>query len=170
MKAITLERMRQQQEPKRQQQEPRLPQRQEPKLQRQQGLLQVQEQGLAEELYQQIREGESDFADLAAVHSLGREAQSRGQFGPEPLGDQHPELASRLRSGHPGQLWPPFEVETIWVVLRLETAALSVLDEPLRQRLQQELMEAWMQERTRQILSGEPLPPLPLPKGMEVAT
>ena len=132
-------------------------------------LLQVQEQGLAEELYQQIREGESDFADLAAVHSLGREAQSRGQIGPEPLGDQHPELASRLRSGNPGQLWPPFEVETIWVVLRLETAALSVLDEPLRQRLQQELMDAWMQERTRQILSGEPLPPLPLPKGMEVA-
>jgi len=132
-------------------------------------LLQVQEQGLAEELYQQIREGESDFADLAAAHSLGREAQSRGQIGPEPLGDQHPELASRLRSGNPGQLWPPFEVETIWVVLRLETAALSVLDEPLRQRLQQELMEAWMQERTRQILSGEPLPPLPLPKGMEVA-
>ena len=134
-------------------------------------LLQVQEQGLAEELYQQIREGESDFADLAVVHSLGREAQSRGQIGPEPLGDQHPELASRLRSGHPGQLWPPFEVEGagLWVVLRLETAALSALDEPLRQRLQQDLMDEWMQERTRQILSGEPLPPLPLPKGMEVA-
>jgi hypothetical protein len=30
-------------------------------------------------------------------------------------------------------------VQTIWVVLRLETAALSVLDEPLRQRLQQAL-------------------------------
>jgi len=133
-------------------------------------LLQVQEQGVAEELYQQIREGESDFADLAALHSLGREAQSRGQIGPEPLGDQHPELASRLRSGSAGQLWPPFEVEGagLWVVLRLETSALSALDEPLRQRLQQELMDAWMQERTRQILSGEPLPPLPLPKGLEV--
>ena len=132
-------------------------------------LLQVQEQGLAEELYQQIREGEAEFADLAPGHSLGREAQSRGQIGPEPLGDQHPELASRLRSGRTGQLWPPFEVEGIWVVLRLETASLSALDDPLRQRLLQELMEAWMEERTRQILAGEPPAPLPLPKGMEVA-
>jgi len=131
-------------------------------------VLQVTEQGLAEELYQQIREGEALFSDLAAAHSLGREAQSRGQIGPEPLGDQHPELASRLRSGQPGQLWPPFEVETIWVVLRLETASFATLDEPLRQRLLQELMEAWMAERTRQILAGETLPPLPLPKGMEV--
>ena len=131
-------------------------------------VLQVQEPGLAEELYQQIREGEADFADLAAAYSLGREAQSRGQIGPEPLGDQHPELASRLRSGNPGQLWPPFEVEGIWVVLRLETSTFSALDEALRQRLLQELMDAWMQERTRQILAGEPLAPLPLPKGMEV--
>ncbi len=132
-------------------------------------VLQVVDPGLAEELYQQIREGEQSFADLAAAHSLGREAQSRGQIGPEPLGDQHPEVASRLRSGKPGQLWPPFEVEGIWVVLRLETAALAALDEPLRQRLLQELMDAWMEERTRQILAGEALPPLPLPKGMEAA-
>ena len=130
-------------------------------------VLQVADQGLAEELYQQIREGEAQFADLAAAHSLGREAQSRGQIGPEPFGDQHPELASRLRSGRPGQLWPPFEVEDIWVVLRLETATLSALDEPLRQRLLQELMQAWMEQRTRQILAGEVLPPLPLPRGME---
>ena len=131
-------------------------------------VLQVHDQGLAEELYQQIREGESEFAALAAVHSLGREAQSRGQIGPEPLGDQHPALVSRLRSGEPGQLWPPFEVEGIWVVLRLETASLSALDEPLRQRLLQELMDGWMEERTRQVLAGDVLPPLPLPKGMEV--
>lgn len=132
-------------------------------------VLQVKEQGLAEELYQQIREGEAEFADLAAAHSLGREAQSRGQIGPEPLGDQHPELASRLRSGTPGQLWPPFEVEGIWVVMRLETAAFSALDEALRQRLLQELMDVWMEERTRQILAGETLAPLPLPRGMEPA-
>jgi hypothetical protein len=132
-------------------------------------VLQVNEQGLAEELYQQIREGEALFGDLAAVHSLGRETESRGQIGPEPLGDQHPELASRLRSGKPGQLWPPFEVAGVWVVLRLESASLAALDEPLRQRLLQELMDGWMEERTRQILAGEELPPLPLPKGMELA-
>ena len=132
-------------------------------------VLQVNEQGLAEELYQQIREGEALFADLAALHSLGRETESRGQIGPEPLGDQHPDLASRLRSGKPGQLWPPFEVAGVWVVLRLETASMAALDEPLRQRLLQELLDAWMEERTRQILAGEVLPPLPLPKGFEVA-
>ncbi|MEN9387801.1 MAG: hypothetical protein RLZZ255_777 [Cyanobacteriota bacterium] len=132
-------------------------------------VIQVHYSGLAEELYQQIREGEAEFAELAAVHSLGREAQSRGQIGPEPLGDQHPELASRLRTGSPGQLWPPFEVNGLWVVLRLETASLSALDDGLRQRLLQELMDGWMEERTRQILAGEPLAPLPLPRGMEAA-
>ena len=78
-------------------------------------------------------------------------------------------MASRLRSGKPGQLWPPFEVAGVWVVLRLETASMAALDEPLRQRLLQELLDAWMEERTRQILAGEVLPPLPLPKGFEVA-
>ena len=127
-------------------------------------VIQVQEQGLAEELYHQIREGEAQFGDLAVVHTLGREAQSRGQIGPEPMGSQHPALVSRLRSGQPGQLWPPFEAEDVWVVLRLEHAALMPLDDQMRQLLLDELMQEWMDERIRILLAGEPLPPLPLPQ------
>jgi len=127
-------------------------------------VIQVQEQGLAEELYHQIREGEAQFGDLAVVHTLGREAQSRGQIGPEPMGSQHPALLSRLRSGKPGQLWPPFEAEDVWVVLRLEHAALMPLDDQMRQLLLDELMQEWMDERIRMVLAGEPLPPVPLPQ------
>ncbi|MGA0021405.1 MAG: peptidylprolyl isomerase [Vulcanococcus sp.] len=127
-------------------------------------VIQVQEQGLAEEIYHQIREGEAQFGDLAVIHTLGREAQSRGQIGPEPMGRQHPELVSRLRSGSTGQLWPPFEAEGVWVVLRLEHAALMPLDGQVREQLLDELMQEWMDERIRILLSGEPLPALPFPQ------
>ncbi|MFZ9947733.1 MAG: hypothetical protein ACO3FN_11775, partial [Vulcanococcus sp.] len=77
---------------------------------------------------------------------------------------QHPELVSRLRSGSTGQLWPPFEAEGVWVVLRLEHAALMPLDGQVREQLLDELMQEWMDERIRILLSGEPLPALPFPQ------
>ena len=124
-------------------------------------LLRVSERALAEEYHQRIATGEADFAEVASSHSEGRERLSRGVIGPLPIVAAHPEIAGRLRVGKPGQLWPPFRVSTVWVVLRLEEQVPARLNESARSRMMGELFEAWLKERVDQVLSGEPLPALP---------
>lgn len=124
-------------------------------------LLRLSDQALAEELHQRILEGEADFADLVESHSSGQECHTRGLIGPVPLAAAHASLASRLRVGRPGQLWPPFQAGDTWVVLRLERLLPARLNEQTRSRMMEELFQAWLQERVTLLLQGEPLPALP---------
>ncbi len=131
-------------------------------------LLRVNNRALAEELHQRLCEGESDFASLAAHYAEGPERQSRGLIGPMPLTAAHAEISDRLRVGQLGQLWPPFAVGDVWVLLRLEQKLPARLNSETSSRMMDELFEAWMDERVRLLLSGEPLPPLPpLPAATE---
>ena len=124
-------------------------------------LLRVGDQALAEELYQRLRDDGADFGDLAERHAEGRERLSRGLIGPLPISSAHASIASRLRIGQPGQLWPPFAVEGVWVVVRLEQKIPARLNDPTRSRMMDELFEQWVGERVDLILAGEPLPALP---------
>jgi parvulin-like peptidyl-prolyl isomerase len=127
-------------------------------------LLRVADRQLAEELYQRLRDDNADFGALAARYGEGRERHSRGLFGPLPLAAAHPEISGRLRVGQPGQLWPPFAANQHWVLLRLEQQLPARLNEPTRERMLDELFEAWLQQRLQLLLSGEPLPELaPIP-------
>lgn len=127
-------------------------------------LLRLDDQELAEELHQQILEGEADFPELARRYSSGPERFSHGQVGPLPLSAGHEEVVRRLRVGEPGQVWPPFHLVNIWVVLRFEQLFPAQLDQPMRARLLEEIFEIWLGERVRLLLAAEPLPPLPLHK------
>ena len=124
-------------------------------------MVRVQEEAIAEEIYQRIREGEADFPELAAAFSLGSERDTRGQVGPMPLSIAHEELVRRLRVSRPGQLWAPFFVVDIWVVFRFEQLLPASLDDDVRQQMLGELFDDWFDERVRQVLAAEPLPPLP---------
>ena len=83
-------------------------------------LLRVSKRAVAEEYHQRIASGEADFAETASRPRRRQGAASRGVIGPLPIAAAHPEIAGRLRVGKPGQLWPPFQVSTVWVVVRLE--------------------------------------------------
>ena len=124
-------------------------------------LLRVQERTLAEELHQRITEGEADFTELAPRFSTGQERHTRGVIGPLPMAMAHAEIASRLRIGQPGQLWPPFPVADVWVVLRLEQQLPTRLNAETRSRMMEELFQAWLDDRVALLLAGEPLPALP---------
>jgi parvulin-like peptidyl-prolyl isomerase len=131
-------------------------------------LLRVSDVDLAAELHQRIQEGEATFAALAATHSEGLERHSNGVIGPMPILTAHPEISSRLRVGQPGQLWPPFQVDRFWIVVRLEEHLPARLDEPTALRMLEELFETWLKERVNLILADEPLPALPaLPAATE---
>lgn len=127
-------------------------------------LLRLEDQELAEELHQQILEGEADFPELARRYSSGPERFSHGQVGPLPLSAGHDELVRRLRAGVPGQVWPPFHLVNIWVLLRFEQLFPAQLDEPMRARMLEEIFDLWVDARVQTLLAAESLPPLPLHK------
>ncbi|MFN9619137.1 MAG: peptidylprolyl isomerase [Synechococcaceae cyanobacterium] len=131
-------------------------------------LIRVEEQELAEELYQQLREGEADFPELARQHSRGQERFTRGLVGPVPISRAHPEVVNRLRSGEPGQLWEPFELPDVWLVMRLEQVFPAELDEAMAERMMAESFDRWFNERVRMLMAGETLPSLPRQR-LEVA-
>lgn len=127
-------------------------------------LIRVEDQDVALELYQRLVEGEADFDTLAPEFSQGAERESGGRIGPHSLMACHPELSARFRVSQPGQLWEPFFVVNIWVILRVEELISAALDQSMRQNLINELYNDWVEERVQQLLRGEPLAALPLPR------
>lgn len=125
-------------------------------------LIRTDDHDVALELYQRVVEGEDDFETLAAEFSSGSEQQTGGRVGPHSLMAAHPELSARLRVSQEGQLWEPFFVVDIWVLLRLEQRLSAQLDEAMRQTLLAELFNEWVMGRVNQLLRGEPLSALPL--------
>jgi hypothetical protein len=124
-------------------------------------LLRVKDQELAEELYHRIKEGEADFPALSQLYSEGQEKKTRGLIGPVPLAAGHPDLAAKLRISRPGQLWPPFLIVDVWVVLRFEQLFPAQLNNETRDRMIEELFQVWFNQRVASLMQGEPLPPLP---------
>jgi parvulin-like peptidyl-prolyl isomerase len=107
-------------------------------------LIRTKDAGIAQELFFQIQEGESTFADLAREYSQGAEAQTGGLIGPVELNVPHPQIARTLAVSKPGQLWPPLRVGDWVVILRLEKYISCELDPPTRQRLRDDLFQQWL--------------------------
>ena len=90
---------------------------------------------LVSELYQQLREGESSFEQLAHQAQVAL-------IGPVQMAQLPADLAALLRISEVGVLWPPRQQpDGSWQVLRLETRFPAVLDESLRHQLLAELGE-----------------------------
>ncbi|MEN9766107.1 MAG: hypothetical protein RLZZ32_67 [Cyanobacteriota bacterium] len=114
-------------------------------------LLRLRDAELAAELYQQIKEGEALFSDLASRFSEGPEKRSGGLLGPVPLSQPHPALAKLLQVSQPGQLWPPKVLDGWWVVVRLEKLMPATLDPALQERLLLEEGERALQRQLQQL-------------------
>lgn len=116
---------------------------------------------LAFELHQRLIEKEETFEALARMYSEGPEKETEGKIGPVPLSQAHPVLAEKLRISHPGQLWEPFFLKDIWVILKLDNWVGARLDESTKQQMVEELFAEWLHNRALQILDGHTPPPLP---------
>ncbi len=123
-------------------------------------LLRVSDRDTAEELHFQLQEGEADFPSLVAAHSEGQERATRGLIGPIALTAGHPALVERLRVSRPGQLWPPFEVAGLWLLVRLEQRFPAQLDDAMRAAMVDELFQLWFKEQVKLLMAGEELMPL----------
>ncbi|EAQ74124.1 MULTISPECIES: peptidylprolyl isomerase [unclassified Synechococcus] len=131
-------------------------------------LLRVSDRDLADELYHQVLEGEQDFATLAETYSEGNETVTRGLIGPISATAGHPLLIEKLRVGSPGQIWAPFEIENVWVVVRLEQRFPAELDERMRQLMVDELFGIWFNEQVILLMAGEE--PMAMPPASELSS
>lgn len=114
-------------------------------------LIRTKDGELAQELYFRIQEGEQFFAELAREYSQGPEAQTGGIIGPVELSSIPPTLARLLLVIQPGQLCPLLSWGEWLIIVQLEKLIPAQLDEAMRQRLLNELFQAWLQEQISQL-------------------
>ncbi|WP_392477869.1 glycosyltransferase [Nostoc sp. C110] len=110
-------------------------------------LIRIRDRAVAQELYFRLLEGEQSFAELARQYSQGAEAQTGGLMGPIALSVPHPKLARLLAFSQPGQLSLPTNIGDWWLIVRLEKFIPSQFDEPMRQRLLNELFAGWLKDQ-----------------------
>jgi hypothetical protein len=108
-------------------------------------LMRLSQQGLAEELYLRLIDDDASFGDLAGRHSLGEENLTRGIVGPIEISQLHPTLQGVLRFLAPGDIHPPFLLDQTILLVRLEQRRPPSLNETLRLRLLQELLQPDLQ-------------------------
>ena len=112
-------------------------------------ILRLDDEDLARELYLQLAEGDSSFAELGRQFCSEHPNRQSGQWGPKPLSDLPSPLAELIRTTPVGQLREPQRLGPgDWVVLRLEAFTASRVDDPATsERLLQLEGDAWLKER-----------------------
>ena len=114
-------------------------------------LIRVESSEQAHHLFYSIEANEIEFGDAAAQFSIGPESKTQGIVGPVDLTTPHPEIAARLRTAKPRQLFPPFKADQWHVLIRLEYRFDSEYDEKTRHFLGSLVLSAKAQEMTKQI-------------------
>ena len=119
-------------------------------------LLRVRDAGLARELWIRLEEGETTFSEAAHQHGVGEEAQRRGVIGPMPIGLLQPEILQEiLRRLRPGELSAPRQLGEWHVLMRLEQLKPARFDESMREQMEQDALDAFLEDRVKRVLAGE---------------
>jgi parvulin-like peptidyl-prolyl isomerase len=116
-------------------------------------LIRTQDEGLAQELYYRIDEGEQTFEECARAYSQGPEARTGGKLGPVPLNRPHPAIGKLLSVSQPGQLWAPRALAEWYIIVRLEEFHPAQLDTAMHKRMLEELYSGWLQSEIQSIAS-----------------
>ena len=124
-------------------------------------LLRVSSRSVINELYIRLCEEEDTFSSLAEQYSEGPESDSSGFISPRPFSSIHPEIAERLKISRPGQLWQPFEIDSSWILIRLEKKISSSLDPKTTDSILNILFDDWLDahvsEALKELKSSETL-------------
>jgi parvulin-like peptidyl-prolyl isomerase len=116
-------------------------------------LIRVEKPEVAQELFFRVKDDQNAFSALAMEYSQGTEAQTGGIIGPVEINAPHPKIAQILTTCQPGQLVPPTRVGEWIVIVRLENYISAKLDQPMRQRMLDELFNRWLSDSIQQKVS-----------------
>lgn len=120
-------------------------------------LIRTNDIGIAQEVYFRLIDGEQTFEEIAHQYSQGAEAQTGGLIGPVELSTPHPAIAQLIATQPPGKICQPIKLEQWYVIVRPEQLIPSQLDEPMRQRLINELFQTWLQEEMKSASTSIPV-------------
>ncbi len=110
----------------------------------------VEDQELANTLARKLSEDVSSFEQLAREHSITNERHVNGMMGPVSQGTLPDNIKESLATATPGSLIGPVEIENRWCLFRVEEFIEVSLDDPkVKQRLQNELFERWVNEKLK---------------------
>ena len=98
-------------------------------------------QFLAQELFLRLKEEEATFAELAAMLRKGGNQKGQGRFGPIAIASVPKPLAKPLHSCSPGTLLAPIQVQSNWLIVRLEQFQPTQFDAAMEQRMCAELFQ-----------------------------
>lgn len=118
------------------------------------GVIRLDSQGVAEELYLRLLDGEAEFGDLAETFSQGEERYTRGLVGPMPITQPHPTIRQALSRLKVKELHAPLRLDRWTLLLRLEHRLPARLDEPQRLKLLQELFERELEQEVGEQLTA----------------
>lgn len=116
--------------------------------------LRLTDKDLAHELGFQLREKEADFPELNFRHGQAPERKRGGLMPDLPPAAIPPPIYGILRTLRPGQVVGPLRMGKEFVLLRLEASTPAVLDEAMRERLLQDLLEEWMAQGDAALLAA----------------
>ena len=93
-------------------------------------IIRLKNKDLAYELYFRIDSGESDFTKLSESYSFYSELYPKGLFGPKNLQGINPLIVNKLIIASPDELIQPFQVDELWIILKLINKKKAKLDKP----------------------------------------
>lgn len=121
----------------------------------------VNSPGLAHELWLRVEDRESNLHTIASEYGQGPEALRSGIIGPQRVCDIFPiELRSAISSLQPGQVLPPMQLGSWFVLVRLEHREALRFDESTKRQLILEELDKLLQSRVTALLQGESIEPL----------
>ncbi len=124
-------------------------------------LIRVKDRFLAQELYLKILDDESTFGDLAAEYSIGQEKLTKGIVGPIAINKGHSILKEKLKNSPIGKLQIPILIDSVWIIIKLESKKDSCLNEETEllmakeifdEHISKKVSEAFNKIRTKNLL------------------
>ncbi len=116
-------------------------------------IIRVKSRAKAVELHMRLNEEEATFPELASNYSEGVENIMHGLIGPVEFANVNPVIREYLKNSSPGQLWPPFEIDSWWIILRIERLLPATLNETMELRLIEEMYETWIKKKILDAIS-----------------
>ena len=110
-------------------------------------LLRFGDADLAQELYFQMLDGDTVFAQLIDRYGNEPGQPARGLVGPVSLEKLHPLLARVAERYEPGALIPPLDINGSVHLIRVEQLLKAGLDEAMHQRMLVELRQQWLDQQ-----------------------
>lgn len=111
----------------------------------------VENLDLAIELKHQILANGESFERLARAHSIADDSVTNGMMGVVALGQLPEPIRDAIAMANPGDLLGPIEYETNYSLLRVDQYLPASLEGQLKQQLQEQLFDQWLQEKASKL-------------------